>query len=403
MISLDRRTRTNGDIRETDPTAFFEEELPELIRMRGRRAVPGAREFGATSITYTFPKGSWTLALTDDGLALARGDSGTVALRMGPGELSDIVKDLSTPEMLIGLRRVVLARGDRSVANVWWAILRALLDDRPMHTAGAVTFKDRSGGPLDLGRAFTPADDDADIAHFLGEAGFLHLSGWLDPKLMEEIDEDIVRVLPKCTPDDGSWWATMKDGTRQAVRIVDFARHSEPLRKILASERFRRIGQLTEDGYVAPTSAEALHKPIGVAAGISDIGWHNDCTQGMHSHRCCTLVVGICVTGAAPGSARLGVVPGSHRALMPYDRVYPHTGLKGRHLTTKPGDMTVHCSCTMHMAETPTNHVRKVLYTGFTLPEADLATLEDERRTFEARHQVQQLAGEGATLATVRP
>ena len=61
---------------------------------------------------------------------------------------------------------------------------------------------------------------------------------------------------------------------------------------------------------------EVLVKPIGVIEGISDVPWHKDCSLGSHSYRCCSMTVGISVTGADADSGQLRVVAGSHRALI---------------------------------------------------------------------------------------
>jgi hypothetical protein len=37
-------------------------------------------------------------------------------------------------------------------------------------------------------------------------------------------------------------------------------------------------------------------------------------------------------------------------------------------LPTATGDVTVHCSCTVHMAQPPVERERRVMYTGFGLP-----------------------------------
>lgn len=400
MLSLDRRTRRMSDVRKISPRDFFDSDLPKLIRERCHQALPGAREFNLSSMTFITPAGHWTLALDGDSIAVVGDDCGNTALKLSDEIFSDIINDISTPDMLLALGKVSLERGDRSTMNGWWAVLRAVLDDRPFYTAGSVTLRDRDGKPLDVNRSFSPDDTDADMAHFLSEAGFLHLSGWLDEKLMESIANDIDAVLPTCTETDGSWWVTLKDGSRCPVRIPDFAQHSDATRKVLESDAFLRIGRLTRDGYVPPAYVEALQKPMGVLNGISDILWHNDCTQGMHSYKCCSLVVGISVTAAGPGSAQLGVLPGSHRALMPFDQVYPQTGFQPLFLSTKAGDMTVHCSCTLHMALAPTVYERKALYMAFSLPEKDEETILQADRTFEARYEAQELAGKGMGLVS---
>ena len=116
---------------------------------------------------------------------------------------------------------------------------------------------------------------------------------------------------------------------------------------------------------------EALIKPIGVVEGISDVPWHKDCSLGRHRDECSSLTVGISVTGADATSGRLRVVAGSHRAL-----VWPALLRRGQDLPvvdlpTATGDVTVHQSCTLHMAQPPTERERRVLDTGFRLPPVD--------------------------------
>jgi hypothetical protein len=64
----------------------------------------------------------------------------------------------------------------------------------------------------------------------------------------------------------------------------------------------------------------------------------------------------------------------------------PLWGLPERQLPTRKGDLTVHCSCTMHMSHPPVTSERRVLYTGFALPSnetkvpvQDSAALRDVR------------------------
>ena len=113
-------------------------------------------------------------------------------------------------------------------------------------------------------------------------------------------------------------------------------------------------------------SAEGLMKKVGVVEGISDVSWHKDCAMGGHSRHCCGLTVGISVTGAGRENGELGVVAGSHRA-----NVVPvgvdTVDLPRVPLPTRAGDVTVHCSCTLHMSRPPVSAERRVVYTGFGL------------------------------------
>ena len=173
--------------------------------------------------------------------------------------------------------------------------------------------------------------------------------------------------------DDGdSWWARTADGEDHCVRMLSFQQHSESTRALLASDRYQRIGRLTEDDYrmrERGNQIEALVKPIGVVEGISDVPWHKDCSLGMHSYRCCGLTVGISVTGADARSGQLRVVAGSHRALVQPAFVRSESDLPVIDLPTATGDVTVHCSCTLHMSQPPVERERRVAYTGFGLAE----------------------------------
>lgn len=114
-------------------------------------------------------------------------------------------------------------------------------------------------------------------------------------------------------------------------------------------------------------AAEGLVKPLDIVSGLSDLPWHKDCGQGGHSYACNGMTVGISVTGADRRSGALGVVPGSHRANVQTARLDPRLYLAPRMLETRTGDITVHCSDTLHKSHSPRDRPRKVVYTGFRL------------------------------------
>jgi ectoine hydroxylase-related dioxygenase (phytanoyl-CoA dioxygenase family) len=105
-----------------------------------------------------------------------------------------------------------------------------------------------------------------------------------------------------------------------------------------------------------------------VTEGISDIPWHKDCGIGRHSYECCGLTVGISVTGADAVSGQLWAMAGSHRALVWSGVKQPDLDLPEVPLPTRTGDVTLHLSCTMHMAQPPVEQERRVMYSGFGLP-----------------------------------
>jgi hypothetical protein len=378
VSSLDVRSRTNDDVREVDVAEFFADELPELIRERAHLAVPGAQQLAMAPFTIAVDDAAWTLALVGDSITVRAGDHGDARVRLDAEECARLVNDLITPMTLVTSAELRMERGDLGAFLDWWVVLRALIDERPVHTEGAFVLRDEAGEPLEASRSFTPDDADAEIAHFLREAGCLHLEGWFDVAEMEAIGRDMDEAFPLYAPDDGrSWWAETADGTKRAVRLQGFQEHSATLAGLLGDERFARIGALTDDGYLARGTAEALEKPIGVVKGISDLPWHKDCSLGMHSYGCTGLVVGISVTGADAASGQLSVVPGSHRALVQPFGHRKQWGLPARDLPTRTGDVTVHCSCTLHMSHPPIERARRVIYTGFALPDIEGQPSED--------------------------
>lgn len=121
-------------------------------------------------------------------------------------------------------------------------------------------------------------------------------------------------------------------------------------------------GSTEDDGWLG---AEGLIKPLDIKTGLSDLPWHKDCGQGRHSYYCNGLTVGISVTGADERSGALGVVPGSHRANVQLAGKDNSLDLPAIKLVTETGDLTVHCSDTLHRAYPPIERPRKVVYTGF--------------------------------------
>ncbi len=380
-MTLDLRTRQDGELQTIDVVSLFEEELPALASERSDLAVPGARELNVGPLTVESPHGAWTLSVADNRVQVVAGDGGAASVRLDDAELSDIVHDLRTPVTLVAAGTLDMPRGDLGDFLNWWVVLRSLLDARPVHTAGAVSFTDRDGTELDLRRSFTLDDDPADIAHFLAEAGFLHLRSVFTSEEMAEVSADIDAALPRYVPDDGrSWWATTAGGEQRAVRLQWFHEQSPITAALLQDDRLLRIASLTEDGHRhrgEGNTIEALVKPIGVVQGISDLPWHKDCSLGRHSYRCCSLTVGISVTGADERSGQLAVVAGTHRALVQPTFFRSSWGLPEVPLPTETGDLTVHCSCTMHMSYAPVDRERRVMYTDFTLP----SPVDDELAT----------------------
>src|SRR5262245_44968465 len=373
MITVDRRTRYEGDTVALDVDTFLDEELPPLLDKHADGAGHAATRLGLAPLTLDVEGDAVTIALGDDGrIGARRGSADALVVELDQAAFSDLVQDVASTFGAQRMGRAAVVRGGLDAFLEWEPVLRCLLDGRPVYEPGTIAFEARDGGPLDLRQSFALDDDPTDIGHFLAEAGYLHLEGVFTEAEMAAVSADLDDAMARAERDDGaSWWARTSDDEWYPARILGFNQQSPALREVLRSDRFRSIGSFTDDGFVqrdpdVGDSAEGLHKKIGVVEGFSDVSWHKDCSMGGHSRGCCGLTVGISVTGARRENGELGAVAGSHRANVPV------LGVEGLDLPrvplpTRTGDVSVHCSCTLHMSRPPVSAQRRVVYSGFAL------------------------------------
>jgi hypothetical protein len=389
-MSVDLRTRSDGPHDTVDPAQFFDRDLPAALDLHRDAVAPGIGWLDLRPMTIEVDSDAWTLSV---GGGRVHSDAGSrtdaARIRLGVDQLDDLVRDQATFMGMWSSGRLDQPSGRLGDALDWWLVLRAALDGRPIYEPGAITFRDRDGGPLDLRRTFGPDGDREDMSHFLEEAGYLHIEGLFTEEEMVAVSGDMDRAAPAYAPDDGhSWWARTADGERKLVRMQGFDEHSPSTSALIGDRRFLGLAEIPGNGHVwgsrSDNRIEALFKPIGVVEGISDVPWHKDCSLGRHSYECCSLTVGISVTGADAVSGQLRVRAGSHRALMWSALDQPGCDLPVVDLPTRTGDVTVHLSCTLHMAQPPVEHERRVMYSGFSLPPIDREAAKEGRARLRA-------------------
>jgi hypothetical protein len=382
-VTVDLRTRSDGPRALVDPTVFFETDLPAAIDAHAAQILPGVAFVDPRPATFAIDDAEWTMAFDGERVRITPGGAEKAAhVRLSQQQLTDLVHDQATFMGMWAANQIDQTRGTVGHLLNWWLVWRAALDGTPIYTPGSVSFDN-----LDLTRSFRIDDDAAEMHAFLETAGFLHLQSVFTPAEMAEVAHDMDRAAPTYEEGDGrSWWARTADGGSRVVRMQGFDKHSTTTHNILDDARFLSLADIPAAGHEfgrkrANNRIEALFKPIGVTEGISDIPWHKDCGLGRHSYDCCGMTVGISVTGADATSGQLRVLAGSHRALIWSGVLQPNLDLPDVPLPTETGDITIHLSCTMHMAQPPVERERRVMYSGFSLPPrtSDTAALAEAR------------------------
>lgn len=376
-MSVDVRTRVDGREATFDPVTTFAQLLPEVFAERSELLAAATTVLAPPPLCVEVATaGSWTLVVDGSVPGIRDGAvEGAARLRIDAQQLEDLVGDQATPMGWFASGRLSL---DGRLPDLldWWLLVRGALDGRAPTLPGEIRFDAPDGSPLDLGRRFTLDDPPEELADFLEVAGYLHLTGVFDEAEMAAVSADMDAAAPSYSQGDGrSWWATTSDGVDRLVRMEHFDDCSPHTAALGGDPRLTAIASITADGHewgaAGSNRIEALFKPIGVIRGISDVPWHKDCSLGRHSYECCSLTAGISVTGADRLSGQLQVIAGSHRALVWPAMVQPTMDLPLVPLPTRTGDVTVHLSCTLHMAQPPVERERRVLYTSFRLPPID--------------------------------
>ncbi len=381
IVTVDLRTRTDSDRPLLDPAAFLDQTLPEAFdALTG--PLPGRPGVSLRPLILEVDGERWGLAVEDGRATVTPSEPGPdedgrhpAHVRLTVTQLHDLAHDYLTPIGLMTSGSLDLPVGQIGHLLDWWLVLRAALDGPHPDVFDDDQASD-GVDPEPIDRSFTLDEDPGRQRAFLEHHGFIHLRGVFDAGEMAVIRVEIDAAQAHYQPGDGwSWWAETGAGPR-LVRMQGFEHRSPATATLLDDERTARLGAIAGCDHRLQTlegrRIEALVKPIGVTHGISDVPWHKDCSLGRHSYECCSITAGISIDGAGPTSGQLRVAPGSHRR-----RIWPSllepsaVGLADHPLPTDVGDVTLHLSCTLHMAQPPTERERRVLYTSFRLPQPD--------------------------------
>jgi len=351
------------DFPNLDFVAYHREELPRLLAGgRGAEAGAAAQHVGALAIRE--PGGeAFTYVPRAGGVDIVAGDAAAdTVIECDPVDWQGLVYELeSAPGLLYG-GRARCVRGNAMRLVAWEPALRAMYNGRPLFDPTAAHMQDRNGAPLDVERSFDPDDDREDMAHFLREAGYLHVRGVFDAEEVATFRACAAILRGEAVKGDrDSWWARNSGGEEVLCRVTRGASQA-PLGALVADERITRLVALSDEPLAArggeggEASVTVIYKLPDVVEGLSNLPWHRDCGMGGHAVMCPILIVSVFLERSSPETGELRVLPGSWRGSCPYMDPADPRAPKGTPLATRAGDVSIHYGDLMHAAPAPTRN-----------------------------------------------
>ena len=361
---------------DLDPARFHDDQLPALLGS-DRGALAGAAARGLGPLVLKVDQQSWTYREEGGTIEVSQGevDEPWVEAAMDAGAWSDLATSMRTAIALHLAGELTITAGTFGRFGAWESVLRALYLGIPAYDPTRVQLVDDLGGPIDLTRTFSLADDDDEMSTWLHATGFLHLTGVFDADEVAELQAATDQITAAIGPDDPmTWWATRPDGSEVLCRVI-YAQRLSPLMGDLATDpRMERLARLLgsptasfPDRMDGPT---VLIKPSGELQGLSNLPWHQDCGLGLHPITCPAISLGIQITGSSAEVGRLEVIAGSHgQSVPPGTSDAAMTRWPKVAVNTNPGDVTVHIQDVLHASPPPTGSGgRATLYLSYYPP-----------------------------------
>jgi hypothetical protein len=362
------------EVPQLDPGDYHRDVLPGLTA--GRNGQLAAAAIGDTPPLATkVGDGAWTYRRDGDQIAVTAGvaDDAAVVLELTPEAWSDLVQLVRTVPALM-ISGDIGVSGPGPAVDRWERALRALWQGMPVVDPVADTLVDRSGAPLDIGRSFTLADSDEELAWFLRTVGVMRVREVFTAAEIASLNAEVDRLVPQARPDDDrSWWVDTEDGSQVVCRLVYASEQSAPIAALATDPRLRRLAHLVSTD-LQPSldrmeGIGVLLKPPGKVRGLANIPWHTDCGLGGHLVLCPSVAVGVQLTAATRETGCFEAIAGTHGAscrVPTPDEVdeWPHL-----FVPTEPGDVTVHIADLLHASPRPTGQGgRRTIYVTFHPP-----------------------------------
>ncbi len=357
-------------------TDFHRDELPARNATHGH--LVAADLAGVTPLAFRIDDGTTFTWVPDAaGVSVVAGDADADTLvELSEETFSEFVHELLTATGALRTGRARITRGDLAGWERWQPAFRSLCSGKEIYGPQVwSTLVDRAGTPLDLGRAFSVADDPDEMRHFLETAGYLHVKAVFAAEEIARFADEVEHMRSITTPGDPfSWWSVNAAGEEVVTRVNYLGRDSVILDRLSHDPRLAHYAQLVgEDLRVCDDRLDGpmvFVKNSNVVVGNGDLGWHVDDGIGGHPVMCPLVQLGIQLDHANADNGQLLVLAGSHRYTLHWYEWGEEDGLPVVALETEPGDLTLHFGDAMHTTPPPTSDRagRRALYYKFAEP-----------------------------------
>jgi hypothetical protein len=357
-----------------DAETYHRDIVPGLLA--GERGLMAATGLGGLRpLTLRVGDSRWTYRGVDGRLRVEPGGRVSACeCTLSVAAWTDFVSQLRTAAALAIAGEVEVRDGTVLDLFAWEPVLRALYQGIPIFLPTGAALSDAQGQPVDLDRAWTLDDSDADLASFFAATGVMRVRGVFSPDEVAALNAEVDRLADAARPgDDRSWWAATDDGEDVLCRLVYASERSSAIAELAHDPRLLRLSSLLHDDLAPSTDRMegivALLKPAGRLKGLANIPWHTDCGLGGHPIMCPSVAVGIQLTGSTPETGCLEAVAGTHGKTCPPPDQGDLADLPYMLIPTEPGDVTVHIADVLHASPAPTGEGgRRTMYVTYRPP-----------------------------------
>ena len=342
---------------------FHETLLPQLL-IGGYNRVAAADPVEVASLAIRHSQlGSYTYLPKDDGVTVIAGEEqAEIILELEDQTWQDFYYEIYTCVSLIISKRGHLVKGRADKFLHWEPRIRAMYFGRPIYNPTCVDLRTLTGEPLDLSKSFMMDSSAPEMANFLEQAGFLHVTDVFSAQEIETLRQETYRCRDAVAQGEKhTWWAENQKGEAILSRIQYINQRSEIIENALPNARIDRIVALGQPEYIPikdrMDGVTALFKNYGMVKGLSDIPWYVDTGIGGYQMLSPMLLVNVYLEDGNAETGEVRIMPGSWKMSSHISAINTQQP-QGVAVSAKAGDITLHYDNALHASMPPTKDTK---------------------------------------------